>query len=181
MMTIESDYNQAISNDSESLSQEYHGISNEDLGTQRKNATGTKKMKEYIIIVIIIALLQIKKTITFPAETTEERKKHKKNIKWYTMKIIIGLLLIATLAIGNSHKTSIYSHPAPVYNEEKLIYQPFTQEYGHNNKKTRIENQIQEHEQRILEITQKTNKRQIYSHLPLLANFISYRNKRIQI
>ena len=181
MMTIESDYNQAISNDSESLSQANHGISNEGLGTQRKDATGTKKMKEYIIIVIIIALLQIKKTITFPAETSEERKKHKKNIKWYTMKIIIGLLLIATLAIGNSHKTSIYSHPAPVYNEEKLIYQPFTQEYGHNNKKTRIENQIQEHEQRILEITQKTDKRQIYSHLPLLANFISYRNKRIQV
>ena len=132
-------------------------------------------MKEYIIIIIIIALLQIKKTITFPAETEkiEERKIHKKNRKWYTMKIIIGLLLIATLAIGTSnYKTSIYSHPAPVYNEEKLIYQPFTQEDEHNNKKTKIENQLQEHGQSIERL-------ETYDKMPLLMNFRTYNHKHL--
>ena len=88
------------------------------------------------------------------------------------------MLLFATFAVGTSnYKASIYSHPAPVYDEEKLIYQPFTQEYEHNIKITKIENQLQEHEQNKgrLEIIQRRTieKQQIYSHLPLLASFIS--------
>ena len=68
IITIKSNYSQTIPNSYKSLSQANHEISNEDLGT------GTKKMKEYIIIIIIIALLQIKKAIIFQTETEKNEK-----------------------------------------------------------------------------------------------------------
>ena len=60
-------YSYTIPNSPESLSQANHGISN--------------VKKEYIIIIIIIALLQIKKAIIFPTETEKMKKKkiNKKN------------------------------------------------------------------------------------------------------
>ena len=77
------------------------------------------------------------------------------------------LLITTTFTVGSpTYKAFTPYHSTPVYKEEKLIYQPFTQEYEHNNKKTKIENQIQEHEQKILEITQETDKRQIYVIYP---------------
>ena len=48
-----------------------------------------------------------------------------------------------------TYKASTYYQSAPVYKEEKFFYQPFTQEYENNFKKTKTENQLQEHEQSI--------------------------------
>ena len=75
-----------------------------------------------------------------------------------------------------TYKASTYYQSASVYKEEKFFYQPFTQEYENNFKKTKTENQLQEHEQSIgrPEVIQENrtyDKQQPYSRLPLLANF----------
>ena len=57
-----------IKSDNKSQSQVNHGIVKEDL------MTGTKKMKECIMVVIVVALLQIKKATIFPIETEKNKK-----------------------------------------------------------------------------------------------------------
>ena len=127
-------------------------------------------MKEYIIIIIIIALLQIKKTITFPAETEkiEERMIHKKNKKWINKIITAFALLLITTAftVGSpTYKALTPYHSTPVYKEKKLSYQPFIYEYymeNYSKNNFKIEDfksfkntlsakyyQLQEHEQNI--------------------------------